>query len=139
MVRRMARILIAAAFSLAAAMAAQADEIVTPEEFGDYATGYTVYFELYGERFGEETYFENNMTLWRDQSGLCQEGTWYAKGDEICFTYRPEDPHVCWLMLRDEEGMYARLTSDGRPIVEPFEIRVAGKDGRPLPCAYHGV
>lgn len=139
MVRVMRRIALMSLIAFGVAGPAAGDELVTPEAFEAYAEGYTLYFTEAGERFGEETYLEQRQTLWRNRVGHCQEGYWYDDAGAICFVYPPDEAPVCWAVLRDAKGLYAKLLFEDGVILDGLEIRIAGRDREPLPCAFHGV
>ena len=127
---------LAAAFLLAAAPAL-AEDIVSPEEFREYAEGYTLYFERDGQPFGAESFEPGGQTRWRFNDGSCVRGVWRAHGAQLCFLYDMEDGSgpLCWRMLRDDEGMIARLL-DG--VDAGMEIRITGRDKTPLLCGEPG-
>ncbi|GMG82889.1 hypothetical protein LNKW23_21020 [Paralimibaculum aggregatum] len=111
----------------------QAEEPISPSAFGAYAEGYTLYFTEGGEYFGAETYAPGRTTLWQFRFGDCVRGTWRAHGGQICFRYEDGDgEEICWRMLRDEKGLFARLLGDGPDA--GMELRVVRRDREPLRC-----
>lgn len=126
------------AASLAAGMiaaTAMAEEVlVSPSEFRSYADGHTLYFELNGQPFGAEQFVGNRETIWRYRDGSCINGAWRVHGAQICFLYGRvgEADVLCWRVLRDDEGMLARLlTSDHAGL----ELRILGRDKREVQCS----
>lgn len=115
---------------------AVAAERVSPSEFEEYAEGWTLYFERDGERWGEEQFSEGGGTLWRYKDGTCSEGAWRPYEGDICFYYfGMEDSILCWQVMRDEEGMFARLETPE----EEIELRITGRDRRQLICGEPAV
>ncbi|TVQ52676.1 MAG: hypothetical protein EA355_14720 [Rhodobacteraceae bacterium] len=116
------------AFLLTAATLAAAEETpVSTETFRAYAEGWTLYFEEDGEPFGAEAFRRDGTVTWKPEGGPCIDGVW--GGDEtgrICFLY-PE-AMACWRITRDGDGKIARM-EDGS-----LEIRIVGRDRRPLVC-----
>lgn len=126
------RIAIAALVGLLAFPAAAAD-LVTPGEFRDYAEGWTLYFEREGERWGEEQFLPGGGTVWRFQDGTCAEGAWREYDGQVCFYYgTAEEGVLCWQMLRDEQGLFAKLMSNVEG--QGMELRITGRDRVPPLC-----
>ena len=114
---------------------ALAEEPVSPSDFRDYAEGWTLYFEREGEPFGAEEFHEGGGTKWRYRDGSCTEGAWRAHGAQLCFYYPDQGADVqCWRLLRDDDGLYARLLGPEGGL----ELRIAGRDKRPLLCGEPG-
>ena len=116
---------------------ALAQEIVSPHEFREFAEGHTLYFERDGVPFGSESFQPGGKVRWRFTDGSCVRGVWQPQGAQLCFLYdAPEmEGPLCWRMLRDENGMFARLL-DGPGA--GMEIRVARRDRTPLLCGEPG-
>lgn len=131
------RTLLAALVAAAFALPALAQEIVSPEEFREYAEGYTLYFERDGMPFGSEAFEADGQTRWRYTDGSCVRGVWRAHGAQLCFLYDAQDGSgpLCWRMLRDSEGMLARLLDGDNA---GMEIRVTRRDRAPLLCGEPG-
>ncbi|MEM0945753.1 MAG: hypothetical protein AAGI70_17620 [Pseudomonadota bacterium] len=119
------------ALLLLPALALADEEVVSPEEFRDFAEGHTLYFEQGGETFGSETFEEDGVVRWRYRNGVCVDGAWRARGAQICFLYEGQDEVLCWRMFRDSEGLLARLLNGENP---GMELRITGRDKRPLLC-----
>ena len=111
-------------------------EIVSPEEFREYAEGHTIYFEQNGMPFGSEAFEEGGKVRWRFNDGSCVRGVWRARGAQLCFLYDMDSSGpLCWRMMRDEKGMFARLLEG---LEAGLEIRVTGRDKVPLLCGEPG-
>lgn len=128
---------IIAAVLIAVCLPALADEEVSPSEFRDYAEGWTLHFERDGERWGEEQFLQGGATLWRYQDGSCSEGAWRDYDGDVCFYYGLDDGVLCWQMLRDDDGLYARLETEGEG--QGMVLRITGRDRKPLLCGGPGV
>ena len=118
------------------APAALADEEpVSPPEFREFSEGHTLYFERDGEAFGSERFEAGGKTRWRYPDGSCVRGAWRAHGAQICFLYdapnEVEREVLCWRVLRDEDGMLARLLSGENA---GLELRIVRRDTKPLLC-----
>lgn len=114
-----------------------AEQPITPEEFRAYSEGYTLYFEQDGEPFGSESFGPDGESKWRYQSGVCVEGAWRPHGAQICFYYIGEQGVQCWRMLRDEQGLIARLLGEGDNA--GLELRINRRDREPLLCGGPGA
>jgi hypothetical protein len=126
------------ALILLAAMPAAAEEkVVSPSEFREYAEGWTLYFERDGEPFGSESFGPDGDTTWRYRDGTCADGAWRPHGAQICFLYDQNDNNdvLCWRVLRDKEGLLARLLNGES---QGLELRVTGRDNKPLLCGDPG-
>lgn len=122
--------------SLSASSLAVADPMVGPAEFGDYARGWTLYFEKDGEDFGAESFDQDEGTIWRDRSGRCISGHWRGKSDAICFLY--EEHVACWNIYRDDQGLYANQIDVQQSGEEQLTLRIARRDKQPLLCPGDG-
>jgi hypothetical protein len=121
------RLLCAAVFATLAAPAL-ADDRLSAQDFADYATGYTLYYETEeGERFGSETFDEKGFVTWRAPNGRCTQGGWRPYNDDICFLYEGEVQ--CWAFFEGEAGRYVSPVDEGEP-----KLRVARRDRTPLSC-----
>lgn len=131
----MKKILLVLALMLSAPAALADEEPVSPTEFREYSEGYTLYFEKDGEPFGSERFEAGGKSRWRYNDGSCVRGAWREHGAQVCFLYESEGPDerevLCWRMLRDEQGMFARLVSGENA---GLELRVTGRDRKPLLC-----
>ena len=114
-----------------------AQEVMSPEEFRDYAEGYTLYFEENGEPFGTESFGTDGSTKWRYRDGSCVEGAWRPHEAQICFYYGDTQGVLCWWMLRDGDEIIARLLGDDQ--TQPLELRITRRDKRPLICGDPGT
>lgn len=133
------RTLFAIICALGLGLPALADEKpISPREFRDYATGWTLYFERDGVPFGSETFDESGKTVWRYRDGSCVTGNWRPHGAQLCFLYdsQSEGEVLCWRMLRDDQGLLARLLNGSN---EGLELRITGRDKQPLLCGDPGT
>ncbi|MEO1492593.1 MAG: hypothetical protein AAFV19_10620 [Pseudomonadota bacterium] len=132
------------ALILLVASAAQAgdEEIVSPSEFRDYAEGWTLYFERDGQHFGSEEFREDGRVRWRYRDGTCVEGAWRSHGAQLCFLYdsaNSDGSVQCWRVLRQDDDLIVRLL-DGPNAQNPgLELRVSGRDKKPLLCGDPGT
>lgn len=125
--------------ALCLAWPVQADEKpISPREFREYAEGWTLYFEREGQPFGSESFEPGGETVWRYRDGSCVEGDWRPHGAQICFLYDSEleADVLCWRMLRDDQGLLARLLNGQN---EGLELRITGRDKQPLLCGEPGT
>ncbi|MEM6421100.1 MAG: hypothetical protein AAF698_00820 [Pseudomonadota bacterium] len=118
-----------------AAGATGASEPMTPEEFGEYATGYTLYFERDGEPWGSEHFDPDGSVTWRFPSGTCVEGVWRPYEDQVCFYYGQDDEVLCWSMSREGDGLVGVLDSGEEA---GLRLEITGRDRRPLICGEGG-
>lgn len=105
-----------------AATPARAETPLTGAEFEAEVTGRTITYQQYGVIFGIEEYLEGRKVRWSVAPDLCQYGTWYPEGENICFVYEddPSTPH-CWTFwLR--EGALVALSVDDAPGAELTEV-----------------
>lgn len=117
-------------FCLVAALSAPAvaDERLTAEQFSEYATGYTLYYETEdGEEFGSEAFDDQGYVTWRDPNGHCIQGGWRPYNDDLCFLYDGEVE--CWGFYQGEAGRYVQPVDDHEP-----KLRVVRRDRTPLSC-----
>lgn len=112
---------------------------ISPSEFRSYAEGYTLYFERDGRPFGAERFESGGRTTWQFIDGGCADGVWRPHGAQICFFYgqpgeEGADPFevLCWRLLRDGEGILARLLGEGADA--GMELRIVRRDRLPLVC-----
>jgi len=106
-----------------AATPALSDDFMTAEEFDAYVTGKTLTYSQYGSEFGIEEYLPGRHVAWRPQGEDCKYGSWFQKGDLICFTYEYDSGEHCWTFWQDETGLRALSTEDapGAELSEVFQ------------------
>ncbi|MEM8554653.1 MAG: hypothetical protein AAGF71_07465 [Pseudomonadota bacterium] len=97
---------------IASAGHAAEDALLTGDRFGAYVSGSTVTFAHNDQVYGMEQYMPGNHVIWRRLGGDCQEGTWFAQGDEICFDYGEGVPLQCWQFYQTATGLRARSMND---------------------------
>ncbi|MEM1159724.1 MAG: hypothetical protein AAGJ28_02225 [Pseudomonadota bacterium] len=134
-------LLIALVFSAPAVSVAVDETPVSPSEFRDYAEGWTLYFERDGEVFGSESFSTGGDTRWRYNDGSCVRGAWRPHGAQLCFLYEADENQdrevLCWRVLRDKDGLIARLLNGGENA--GLELRVVRRDKKPLLCGDPGT
>lgn len=126
------------ALLLLVALPANAEEkVVSPGEFREFAEGWTLYFERDGQPFGSESFSADGKTNWRYRDGSCVSGAWRPHGAQVCFLYDQGegDSVLCWRVLRDQEGLLARLLNGEN---QDLELRITGRDKQPLLCGEPG-
>lgn len=117
---------------LAGAVAAQQSVPMTPEEFGDYAEGYTLYFEKNGQPWGSESFDSEGGVIWRYPTGECLPGVWTGHDGLVCFYYGPGTEVLCWAMWREEDRMGGILMGDGEDA--GLELEITRRDKVPVLC-----
>ena len=128
-----------AAVALLLALPAGAETVVSPQEFRDYAEGWTLYFEdKNGEHVGAEAFREDGEATWQSPEGWCRDGLWKPHGAQLCFYYGLEDIVQCWRVLRDEEGLKVRRLGD-RFDPPDLTYRIVRRDRKPLLCGTPGA
>lgn len=126
------------ALILLVALPANAEEtVVSPGEFREFAEGWTLYFERDGKPFGSESFSSDGKTNWRYRDGSCVSGAWRPHGAQVCFLYDQGegDDVLCWRVLRDSEGLMARLLNGEN---QGLQLRITGRDKQPLLCGEPG-
>lgn len=107
-----------------------AERIMTAQEFSDFASGTTVYFERRGQPYGAEQYRSDKQVIWTFLDGQCQRGVWFTERDEICFLYEGVRQAQCWHFIEDGGTRRARLVGDP----PEDDLVVVGQDNRLLSC-----
>ena len=109
---------------------ANAQDVLSLEEFESYADGKTLYFSQQGQPYGVEQYLPNRQTIWQYADGTCTKGIWYTRKELICFVYEGDGEEQCWHFLKKGEHFAARAL--GR---EPeADLNVIWRDDRPIAC-----
>lgn len=116
---------------LLVAASAGAEDVVTAEEFEAFSEGRTLAFSSGDAPYGLERYGANRRVLWnRLDEGMCHEGFWYPRGEEICFVYETLAGDKCWRFTRRPGGLAGEYTSDEID----GELRTVEPTDRPLEC-----
>lgn len=106
-----------------------AETPLSAEAFEGHVTGKTITYTLDGTVFGIEEYMQDRKVRWSVAADLCQYGTWYPDGDNICFVYGVDGPPRCWTFwLRD--GTLVALFDGGG-----IELQESAISDKGLPCA----
>ncbi|SOC08820.1 hypothetical protein [Rhodobacter maris] len=104
---------------------------LTAEEFDALTLGKTITYTAEGEVYGIEEYRPGHKVVWAFAEGDCQEGDWFAQGEQICFDYHHAEVGLqCWTFHHGPEGLVAWFEGrqDGEPLVSLRESTV------PLNC-----
>ncbi|SEV99463.1 hypothetical protein SAMN04488515_0562 [Cognatiyoonia koreensis] len=81
-------------------------------EFDAYSTGRTLTFGTIGNPdYGVEQYLPDRKVIWSPGPGRCVEGSWFDRGDNICFVYETDPEPKCWQVYRTETGIRAVFTN----------------------------
>ena len=131
------QILAAALALLALPATAQDGPPMGAEAFDAYVTGKTLTYAQFGQIFGTEEYLPDRRVRWRFSQDMCQYGSWYPKGDEICFTYEDNPAEHCWVFWEKEGGLAALSVNDA-PGAELSEVQQTS-DGLNCPGPEVGV
>ena len=123
---------LAALLALTAPAAAQT--VMTPGEYEALAEGRTLHFTHRGRPFGAEQYFPGRRSLWRFADGTCTPGSWHAEGDDVCFTYEPDAPALCWRFERHGARISATLLPNAADPAPDLRLDLGRIDDAPLPC-----
>jgi hypothetical protein len=116
---------------LVLSLPAQAQTPMTAAEFEEYVTGRTLTFGFEGQAYGVEEFREGRRTTWAFMQEECREGSWFPRGEQICFIYDdfPTEEH-CWIFWQDGNGLNARFMGEENG-TELYEVQ---QSPRPLIC-----
>ncbi len=103
---------------------------MTAAEFDAYTRDKTFYYGNRGAPYGAEEYLSNRRVIWTFLDGQCENGTWYQKGEQICFLYDSKPDPQCWSFRETQNGLIARFENDPEQI-ELYEVE---KSHEPLVC-----
>lgn len=117
------------AFAICAAPA-QAQSLMSAEEFDSYTRGKTFFYGSLGAPYGAEEYLDNRRVRWSFLDGRCQDGEWYQDGSLICFVYDTHPDPQCWSFRHAASGLIARFENDPAR-TELYEVE---KSAEPLMC-----
>ena len=102
------------------AVPAAAETPLTPSEFEDLVTGRTLSYATGGVPYGVEEYLHDRRVRWSHLDGDCEEGRWYAAGDEVCFVYEGLETPQCWQFFRRGDDLVAEFRNALSP--ELYEL-----------------
>ena len=80
--------------------------------FEAYTTGTTITFSDRSGAYGGEQYRDGRRVSWSYLDGDCLDGTWFSKGDQICFDYGTGFDVQCWQFFKGAHGLWARYAND---------------------------
>lgn len=98
-----------------------AGQVLTAEEFEAHVTGQTVTYSQFGTLFGTEEYLPDRQVRWSVAENLCQYGSWYPQGRDICFVYEDDPTPHCWTFWKEDDRLVA-LSVTAEPGEELYEI-----------------
>ena len=114
--------LIPALLAIVLATPAMAETPMSGEEFDAYVTGKSLLFRtMQNPTYGVERYLPDQRVVWSPRPGLCVEGEWYQRDDQICFTYDNDPGPECWLIYDTGAGLRADLQT-GTGALTVFEV-----------------
>ncbi|MEM6407042.1 MAG: hypothetical protein AAF700_01355 [Pseudomonadota bacterium] len=111
------------------------ERIITPQEFEDFTSGTTLYFNRGGQPYGAEEYLNDRRVIWTFLDGTCERGAWYSEGDQICFVYESAIAAQCWHFVEAGGDKRARVVGDP----PENDLYVVGQNTEPLHCPGPGV
>ncbi len=113
--------------------AAQAQQVLSGDEFDALSQNTTMYFTEGGVFFGAEQFLPDRRSIWRAQDGSCVNGKWEEVKGDICFIYDNGDGPHCWQVSASNKGLTITSTNN-RPDRPPTVLELAGQDTRPILC-----
>jgi len=116
-----------------AAGGAQAQQVLSGDEFDTLSRGTTMYFTANGAFYGAEQFLPDRRTVWRAQDGSCVNGQWVVIDRDICFYYDGEDRAFCWQITSSDSGISVTSTQN-TPGEPPLVLKLAGQDTVPILC-----
>ena len=121
---------LAALALLCLAPPALAQTPLTAEGFEAEVTGQTITYSQFGGIFGIEEYLPGRQVRWSVAENLCQYGSWYPEGENICFVYEYDPSPHCWTFWLEEGRLHALLANDlpAAPLTE------SARSATPLSC-----
>ena len=123
-------IVLALTIALLTALPAQAQPLMTAEEFDSYTLGKTLFYGRSGAPYGAEIYHENRRVQWSFLDGECKEGRWYEEAGMICFVYEDNPTPQCWTFEQTDRGL--RALFNGRE--DSTELYEAEQTDDPMTC-----
>lgn len=111
--------------------AAQAQTVMTAEEFDSYTRGKTFYYGRAGTAYGAEEYLPNRRVIWTFLDGQCQNGIWYEQDGLICFRYEEITQEQCWAFRATPDGGMSARFGDDPAELDLYEVE---KTPEPLSC-----
>ena len=90
-----------------------AETLLSGAEFDAYTSGRTITYTADGQAFGAETYLQRQRVRWSFLQGECQEGHWFADGNDICFVYENIEGPQCWQFFLTAKGLRAEFVGGG--------------------------
>ncbi len=104
---------------------------MSAEEFDSYTQGRTFYYGVDGRAYGAEEYLSNRRVIWTFLDGRCQNGTWYQRGELICFEYEALDEVQCWTFEKSPSGGLSAQFENDPNALQLFEVE---RTAEPLQC-----
>ena len=110
--------------------AAQAEPLLTADEFDTLTLGRTMTWAEFGQIYGVEQYLPGRRVRWTVLGDDCKLGHWYPEGSAICFLYEDDPEPNCWDISLSSGGMQAEFLTDP-PGTEPVVVE---ETHEPIPC-----
>lgn len=102
---------------------------MTAEEFDAHVTGKTLSYSDGNGIWGTEQYLPGRRVVWAFSEDICQYGTWYPQGDQICFVYDDGPDPQCWTFWKEGTGLRALFAGD-----TATELSEVEQSKEPLGC-----
>ena len=100
------------------------------QEFDAFSVGKTLDYAIDGQLYGSEMHLPGRKTRDADTGEACHDGTWFPRGDAICFVYDGDPTQHCWTFWRQGDGLLA-LPTDSAPDAAHSVVTIAKS---PLIC-----
>lgn len=114
---------------------ATAETPLTGAEFQAHIGQNTISYLYSNGVRGTADYGPDRTLLWAFEDSDCFEGSWFDRGNEICFAFADGTLSACWHFFKDDERLRGKATflSSGSPL--DLEIREVSHTDQPLRCA----
>jgi hypothetical protein len=114
---------------------ASAETPLTATEFQAHIGLDTISYRYSDGTRGTADYGPDRRFLWAFEGDSCIEGTWFDRGNEICFAHADGRLSACWHFFKDGNRLRGTATflSSGSPL--NLEIQEVSHTDQPLRCA----
>ncbi len=111
-----------------AALPAEAQTALTPEQFEQLVEGRTLDFGYDGQKpYGLERYMPGRKVFWSWGGTTCEPGYWYPEDGNICFKYDFDPVAQCWRYFQSDGKLLAVFMNDDEGTAV-YELQPVGRD-----------
>lgn len=111
-----------------------AETPMTGAEFAAHVGSRTVTYSYSNGAVGTADYGPGRTLRWAFEGESCFNGSWFDRGDELCFAFEDGSLSACWHFYRDGDRIWGRASYTRSGDHTVLDIHEVAQSDQPLAC-----